>query len=273
MKHNIKRILGVALMLISSVSAWSQIEGVEPLAENDDVIAGVDMKHWNFDVRLGFSIGGTMPMDFPVEMRGINSFSPKFNYRFGFDIEYRFNKHWGMQSGLYLERKGFKGDMRVRQYEMSVNQGDETLHGVFTGNVMTNIVQTGFTLPLQANWWVNRKCKIKFGPYVSLLTDRTFSGYAYDGYLRDGNSKGKLTEMGSDADSRGEFSGEDFDKGLRQWLYGLDAGVDWYFSRHWGMFADVSWGLNAAFKSDFETITMALYPVYGTIGVVYKIGR
>lgn len=260
-------------MLISSVSAWSQIDGVEPLNDNDDVIAGVDMKHWNFDVRLGFSIGGTMPMDFPVEMRGINSFSPKFNYRFGFDIEYRFNKHWGMQSGLYLERKGFKGDMRVRQYEMSVNQGDETLHGVFTGNVMTNIVQTGFTLPLQANWWVNRKCKIKFGPYVSLLTDRTFSGYAYDGYLRDGNSKGKLTEMGSDADSRGEFSGEDFDKGLRQWLYGLDAGVDWYFSRHWGMFADVSWGLNAAFKSDFETITMALYPVYGTIGVVYKIGR
>lgn len=265
--------MALVLMIVSSASAWSQIDGVEPLRDDDDVIAGVDMKHWNFDVRLGYSIGGTVPMGFPVEMREINSFSPKLNYRFGVDIEYRFNTHWGMQTGLYLERKGFQGDMRVRQYEMSVDQGDDKLHGVFTGNVKTNIIQTGFTVPIQANWWINRQCKIKFGPYLSLLTDRTFNGYAYNGYLREGNSKGKLTEMGSGPDSRGDFDGEDFDAGLRRWQFGLDAGADYYFSRHWGAFVDVSWGLNAAFKSDFETITMPLYPVYGTIGIVYKIGR
>lgn len=270
----IKNLIAAFMMLAASTTVSAQgVEGVDPIRPDDDVISGVDMRHWNFDVRLGYSLGGTMPYDFPVEMRKINSFSPKFNYRFGFDIEYRFNKSWGLQGGVYLERKGFKGDMQVRQYEMSVVQNDEKLHGFFSGNVMTNIIQTGFTVPIQANWWITRQCKLKFGPYVSIIYDRNFSGSAYDGYLREDDIRGQRTYMGTEEGSRGDYSGEEFDKGLRTFQWGLDLGCDWYFSRHWGIFGDVSFGLNRAFKKDFETITMGLYPIYGTFGIVYKIGR
>lgn len=280
----IKSAFTVLIALFCNTAAMAQVDGVKPSdKEKEDIIAGVDMSHWNFDLRAGYSIGGTVPFDMPAEIRRINSFSPKFNYRFGLDIEYRFNENWGLLSGLYLERKGFEGDMTAKQYDITIRQGGEEISGPFTGKVSTTIVQTGLTLPVQASWYINRKLKVRFGFYFCLITDRDFHGYAYgepDGngnytaYLRQGSSQGPLVYIGNDDDSRGTFEGDTYNDYMRRFQLGADVGTDLFFSRHWGIFADLSLGFNSAFNDKSgNPVNMPLYPIYGTFGVVYKIGR
>ena len=52
---------------------------------------------------------------------------------------------------------------------------------------------------------------------------------------------------------------------------GVTVGVDWAFYRRWGLSADLSWGLTGIHHSDFKTVEQTLYPIYGTIGVFYRI--
>ena len=35
--------------------------------------------------------------------------------------------------------------------------------------------------------------------------------------------------------------------------------------------ADLSWGLTGIFKKDFDTIEQTMFPIYGTIGVIYQL--
>ena len=48
-------------------------------------------------------------------------------------------------------------------------------------------------------------------------------------------------------------------------------GLDWQFHNRFGLSADLNWGLTGIFPSDFKTVEQALYPVYGTIGVFYRL--
>lgn len=263
----INKIILSAMMFIGSVASFAQTSYDRDLEGKGD-----DPNRWNLNVRGGYSIGGTVPFSMPAEMRGINSFSPKLNYRLGFDVERRFNDSWGVQASLYIDRKGFNGDMSVSQYDITIEDEEgNKQEGPFTGSVNTDIVQTGFTIPVQATWWPCKQVKLKAGPYISIITDRKFSGYAYDGYLRDGGPKER--KIAFTGDSKGEFSGEEFDKGLRTFQWGFNVGCDYYFAQHWGVFGDLSLGCNSAFKSDFKTITMGLYPLYFTAGITYKFGR
>ena len=236
-----------------------------------------------FDIvaRAGYSVGGTIPMGFPKEMRGMNSYAPKFNFRVGADATYMWNKHWGILSGLRFEQKGFKTDISLRQFDVILRQGVEEITGPYTGNVVVNIRQIGVTLPLQAVWQPNEVLRLKAGPYISVLTGRSFHGYAYghtgsDGkstaYLRRGEVRGDLVYVGNDETTRGYFNGDSFDNYLRRFQWGLDVGVDWTFARKWGAFADLSYGLNSAFNSsEGNPVIMGLYPLYGTFGLVYKL--
>lgn len=57
---------------------------------------------------------------------------------------------------------------------------------------------------------------------------------------------------------------------MRNWQFGIDVGVDWYFSKRWGGFAGLTWGLSEVFKKDFNVIEQSLYPIYGNIGLIYQ---
>lgn len=289
------RLLMALAMMFTATTVSAQVDGVDASdKEKDDVIAGIDMRHWNFDIRAGYSVGGTMPRNFPAELRGVNSFSPKFNYRLGFDVEYRFNKQWGLLSGIYIESKGFKGDAVMKGFDVSMKQGTVEMNGPYFGNVEMNLSQTGLTIPVQASWYVTRKLKVRGGFYVSILSNREMSGYAYgkldeDGnataYIRKGDIRGELVEIGDKVDNvgkdgnvipakPGEFTSDMFEDYMRAFQWGFGAGVDWYFSRHWGIFGDLSYGLNAVFNDkEGNPINLGLYPLYGTFGIVYKIGR
>lgn len=52
---------------------------------------------------------------------------------------------------------------------------------------------------------------------------------------------------------------------------GIDVGADWYITKRWGAKAGLSWGLTGIFHSGFDTIEQTMYPIYGTIGVVYQL--
>jgi hypothetical protein len=53
--------------------------------------------------------------------------------------------------------------------------------------------------------------------------------------------------------------------------FGIGLGVDWQVYKCLGVSADLNWGLTGIFPSDFKTVEQALYPVYGTIGVFYRL--
>ena len=69
----------------------------------------------------------------------------------------------------------------------------------------------------------------------------------------------------------GERAHSDLADVPRHGRLGNDIGADWYFSRRLGMYADLSWGLSAIFQKDFKTISQKLYPIYGSVGLIYKL--
>ena len=110
--------------------------------------------------------------------------------------------------------------------------------------------------------------RLKFGPYFSYALNNEFTGYAYDGYLREGDPTGQKVELGHNEGERGDY---DFSSDMRHWHFGFDFGADWYFSQRFGAYADVQWGMSGVFRKDFKTIEQTMYPVYATLGVLYKL--
>ena len=251
-------------------------------------------KKWHFDARIGYSVGGTIPLGFNSEIRSLNSFSPKFNLRIGGEAERMLSKRFGVQAGLYFDRKGFSSDITMRQYGIIMERGGERITGPFSGNVIINIIQAGVSLPIQATWWINKRAKLEAGPYVSYIFERTLYGYAYgnkvydadgnwtgeyDAYLRRGESRGEkisvgdiyTDEEGNVVDNRGTFGGTEFDNYMRRFQWGINVGFDYTLTRHFGLFTDLSYNFNSAFTSDPDNpVRMGLYPLYFTLGIAYK---
>ena len=230
--------------------------------------AATPVGDWCFDARLGYAVGGTAPIGMPATIRGLNSYSLRPNLSVGIDVSRAMCGRWWLMSGLRIENKGMKIDAEVKNYHMTITQGGEQLEGYFTGNDVTEVTQWMVTVPFTALWKAGRKVSLYGGPYVSLLLSRDFSGYVYDGYLRVGDPTGDRVEMGHDEGERGTY---DFSDNMRRFQTGIVVGAKWQATRQWGLFADLSWGLTGIHKSSFKTIEQTLYPIYGTIGVSYKI--
>ena len=166
-------------------------------------------------------------------------------------------------------------DAGVKGYHMKIVRGGEELEGVFTGDVVTKVDMSLITVPLQITYDLNPQVRLKLGPYVSYVSASKFDGWAYDGYLRrqeEGHEKGDPTGqkvmLGHNEGERGDY---DFSDDMRTWQFGIDFGADWYITKRWGLKADLSWGLTGIFQKDFDTIEQTMYPIYGTIGVIYQL--
>lgn len=224
-----------------------------------------DESAFSFTARLGYEVGGTMPIGLPASIRGLNSFSPRANVLVGGDAHYRFSQRWGVTASLLVENKGMRTDARVKGYSMEFRQGDDNLKGVFGGNVVTEVDQWLVSLPVMASLDV-RRVRVNLGPYVSWLLKGNFSGYAYNGYLRKDNPTGPKVLIGDEGNTRGNY---DFDDSLRRCQFGVAAEADWRFCGRLGAFARLSWGLTGVFHSNFKTIEQTMYPVYGALGLFY----
>lgn len=219
-------------------------------------------------VRLGYSLGGTAPVGMPATIRSLDKFTPTNNTLLGLDAYKPLTDKWGLQAGFHYQNKGMKTDAKVKGYSMEMRRGDETLSGLFTGNVVTEVDEWMVTMPLQVAYNVSPNLRLKFGPYFSYVLSNNFSGYAYDGYLRVGDPTGDKVELGHVEGERGDY---DFTEDLRHWQFGLDLGADWFFSNRFGAYAGLSWGLTNIFRKDFHVIEQSLYPIYGSIGLTYKL--
>ena len=221
----------------------------------------------SLDARLGYALGGTVPTSLDNKIRHINSFNPGFNFSVAAEVSYPLNEQWSLHSGLRFELGSMDVDSRVKNYDIEVVRGGESLDGVFIGNVRIKTAQRRITMPIQAAYHLNDEWQLRGGLFMGWLTNRRFWGWAYDGYLREGTPVGAKIEMGTEPGERGDF---DFDKNMRHMQWGLDVGADWQFSRRWGAFAELTYGLSGLFKSDFHSV-QTLRPLYGTLGILYRI--
>lgn len=223
---------------------------------------------WYVKGRLGYNIGGTAPLGLPASIRSLDAFHLSPNFMEGIDVGYEFNRKVGVLAGLHLDRKDMDGEVTVKGYKMKVKMDADEMEGYFTGHVRQQVEMWMITLPVQFTFNASRKLTLKGGPYVSWLFSKNFSGYASDGYLRKDDPTGPMVTMGSTKD---EWATYDFPDDMRNWQFGVDVGLDWDICRGFGLSADVAWGLTGIMKGNFKTVEQTLYPIYGTIGIFYKL--
>ena len=150
-----------------------------------------DLLHnYSYYARAAYNLGGTAPIGMPSTIRKMNSYSLRPNFMLGVDAFHPFNDRWGIMFGLHFENKGMKVDATVKNYHMKMVQGGETIEGMFTGRVMTQVDQSLGTIPVQATYDLSDKVRLKLGPYFSYVSSHKFCGYAYNGYLREGSPTG-----------------------------------------------------------------------------------
>ncbi len=231
------------------------------------VKAGI-LEELQLRARAGYNIGGTTPIPLPETIRRINSYRLTPSLMVGLDARLPLSKQWGIMAGIRFENKGMDGDVTVKSYQMEVVKGNSKLSGRFTGHISQQVKQWMLTIPVQATLQLGEKVILKGGPYISLLLSKEFSGIASDGYLREGNPTGVKILMG---DKEGEWATYEFNDDIRSLQMGIAVGADFQISKNLGLSADLNWGLTGIFPADFKTIDQTLYPVYGTIGVFYRL--
>lgn len=218
--------------------------------------------------RAGWSIGATAPLGMPEAFRSLDSYKLTPSFLIGADARMPMGGKWGVLVGLRFENKAMNADVTTKAYHMVVRKGDSELEGLFTGKVHQEVKEWMLTLPIQATFSFSDKLQLKAGPYFSLLTSKDFSGIASDGYLRQTDPTGPKILMG---DKDGEWATYDFSSEMRNFQVGLGVGLDWQFYKNLGASVDLNWGLNGIFNSDFKTVDQTLFPIYGTIGVFYRL--
>ena len=222
---------------------------------------------FEYEIKAGISIGGTSPLPLPREIRSIEGYSPTLCLSLEGDVVKWFgqDKRWGLLFGLRLETKGMQTKAQTKNYSMEIfGDGGERVKGNWTGMVKTKYRGTFFTIPLVASYKVNKRLRLDLGPYVSFGTSGNFSGHVYDGYLRENNPTGNKVQFEGDRIALYDFSDD-----LRTVQYGVQAGVNWKAYRHLTVSGNLMWGLNDIFKSDFDTITFNMYPIYLNVGFGY----
>ena len=240
---------------------------VQAQEERNKGITWSALRGLEYEVKAGFSLGGMAPMPLPEEIRSINRYNPSMAIAIEGNVTKWLgqSKRWGLAVGLRLENKGMVTEATVKNYNMEITGGaGEVISGVWTGDVKTKVRNSYLTVPILAAYKLSSRWNIKAGPYVSYLTSGEFSGNVFDGYLRNQDPTGSKIEF-----TDGKSATYDFSKDLRNFQWGAQLGAEWRAFKHLNVYADLTWGLNDMFLSDFETISFAMYPIYLNLGFGY----
>ena len=223
-------------------------------------------RSWGLKARVGYAIGGTMPIPLPAEIRSINRFRPNGGFSFGVDGYKQFDKRWGIMGGVHFFMEGMSTGADVKNYHMGISMGEDYLEGQFTGVDITDVKMSGLTIPVTATFRINPRWTVNLGPYMNVLFNGDFSGSVYDGYLRVGDPTGEKIII-----SRENPATYDFGDDMRTLQFGVQAGFEWKATPNIGLFGQLDWGLTDVFRSGFETVDFPMYPVYGTVGITYSL--
>lgn len=233
---------------------------------NDNLTQMLD-EGWEYEIKAGFNIGGVSPIPLPQEIRTIDSYNPGM----GGVIVGQATKwlgaarKWGLSVSLRLENKNMNTTAGVKNYSMEIfGDGGEKIKGYWTGKVKTKVRNSYASIPIQVAYRIDKRWQLRFGPYISYLVEGDFSGDVYEGYLRETDPTGDKVSF-----NEGKTAKYDFSTDLRRFQWGLQLGGEWRAFKHFNVAADLTWGLNNAFKSSFKTITFNMYPIYLNIGFGY----
>lgn len=251
MKRHI--IMAISLLLLAGMASAQQL-------------FHYNLKEHNiyFEVKAGFSIGGTTPLPLPEEIRSIDSYNPGLALSLGLQVTKWFDNKWGFTTGVSFDNKKMDTKATVKNYSMELIDGGGRIKGNWTGKVQTSVDNSYLTIPIMAAYRLSSVWDLRVGPYFSYLMDEKFSGYVSDGYLRENDPTGQKVPFTDGATANYDFSGD-----LNKYQWGLQVGGSWKVNRHFRLNGDLQWGLNDVFDKDFETITFNMYNVYLNIGFGY----
>lgn len=255
-----RRLIVLTVYLMAFIGAQAQSERTKAIIWS--LSHGLE-----YEIRAGLNIGGTMPMPFPSEIRSIDSYTPTLAVALEGNVTKWFGKQqkWGVITGIRLENKGMRTKATVKDYGMEIiGDKGEKVAGHWTGGVRTKVKNSYLTIPILAAYKLTTRWNVKLGTYLSYLMDNDFSGYVYEGYLREGDPTGAKVEFKGD-----KIATYDFSHDLRRFQWGLQMGADWKAFKHLKVYADLNWGMNDIFKKDFKTITFDLYTIYLNFGFGY----
>ena len=221
-----------------------------------------------YDLRVGYNIGGTAPINMPASIRKLNKYTLQPNIVIAMGAKHRLNNRWGLMTEFRFEYKNMKIDATVKNYFVDIVMGGQSLSGIYCGHNVTKVKEFMVTVPLMATYDITDDLSIHAGPYISFLLSKEFSGYVYNGHLRVDRPTGPKVEMGGKNGAHGVF---DFSDKMRKIQYGISAGADWQFSRLWGVYGEINWGVSGIHKADFKTIDPTLYPIFGSLGMIYRL--
>ena len=117
-----------------------------------------------YEIKAGFSIGGTAPLPLPVEIRSIDGYNPTLAISIGGEVTkwIAVQNKLGIIVGLRLENKAMTTEATVKNYNMEIlGQGGERISGVWTGGVKTKVHTAGLTIPLMATYKLTNRWNIK----------------------------------------------------------------------------------------------------------------
>lgn len=220
----------------------------------------------SFELRAGLNAGGPVPIPFSKEIREISSINPGFNPGFEADVMFDAGSLQFM-GGLGISRHSMTNVARVKSFKTAITSdlGDE-ISGYWTGMVETDWSAVSLTVPLMLSWTFSDSWSVVAGPYVSFLIDKNFSGNVYDGYMRHQNPTGEKSVF-----TDGVSASFDFGNEMRPVQMGFAAGIRYDISSRIDIGAMLDCSLHGIFKSDFTTISSAMYPVSFNLSVGYGI--
>lgn len=262
MNHKLIAILLGLLTLWPARGLYAQTGGNLP-ADTDRNLISAALKGWHLRLGAGLSLGGTSPLPLPAEIRDIESYNPTLCIALEGAVQKKLTDHWGLMLGLRFENKGMATRARVKNYHMeAVNaDGSGKVVGAWTGKVKTEADNNYLTVPMLLTYTINPRWQVMAGPYVAWMMNGSFTGEAYDGYIRDQDPTGEKAEV-----TRATY---DFSSDLRRLQWGVQVGGEYRAYKHLALNLNLQWGINGIFPSDFNSVTFALYPIYGTLGFSY----
>ena len=163
-KMNFRKIGCAVIMLTLALSAAAQSESG---------------KKFEYRIKAGFNIGGTLPIPLPAEIRKIESYSPTMAFTVEGSVLRWFTPKWALTTGLRFETKGMNAGAKVKNYQMTllIENGDKTgeMSGRFTGRIKTRVQNEYITLPILVVRELSPRWEIKLGPYIAYRIDGSYS--------------------------------------------------------------------------------------------------
>ncbi len=217
-----------------------------------------------YSVSAGFNIGGTAPLGLPAEIRNIGSYRCRLNLSVGIGALKMLTPHWGISAGLRFEEKGMKTEVSVRNYKLSVNiqEGDAAgqKKGYYTGNIRNNTGISYLTFPICAVFRPTKKWDLKGGLYLAYALDRSFTGNAIEGAIRETPLDSKIGI---------KIANYDYSDDINRLDTGIELGASRKVYQNLAVHAHLDWGLLSTLNKDRKKIDMTTYNIYVNIGVKY----